>query len=209
MSTSPTLPAVLVLTDRRVAAAAGHTLPGLVASLAGLDVGVVFREKDLLEVERVAIGHEVADASRRAGVLLLVASSPAVAQRIGADGVHLAAEDPSTACGLVGRSCHDAVELSAAGAEGVAYVTLSPVYATPSKPGHGPPLGLDGLGRLARAARRPVFALGGVGPGRAGECVEAGAHGVAMLGAVMQAADPAELVAAVAAEVRSARTAEP
>ena len=199
------LPAVVVLTDRRIAAAAGHSLPALVASLAGLDVGVLYREKDLPATERVAIGHEVADAARRAGLLLLVASDPDIAQRIGSDGVHLAAADPASSYGLVGRSCHDARELAAATAEDAAYATVSPVYATPTKPGHGPPLALDGLALLAHGTRLAIYALGGVGPGRAAECVEAGAHGVAVLGAVMGATDPAEMAAALVREVLAAR----
>lgn len=198
------LPAVLVLTDRRMAAAAGHSLPGLVASLAGLDIAVVLREKDLPPGERAAIAREVADAASRAGLLLLVSSSPELALRIGADGVHLAAADPPASCGLVGRSCHDERELAAANAERVDYVSLSPVFPTPSKPGHGPALGPAGLARLARAARMPVYALGGVRPGRAAECIEAGARGVAALGVVMGAPDPAALVAELAGEVHRA-----
>src|SRR5512134_2049318 len=96
------LPAVLVLTDRRMAAAAGHSLPGLVASLAGLDAAVVLREKDLPLEERAALAREVADGARQAGVLILVSSSAELALRVGADGVHLAAADPPAACGIVG-----------------------------------------------------------------------------------------------------------
>jgi len=200
------LPAVLVLTDRHMAAAAGHTLPRLVLALAGLDVAVLLREKDLPSEPRAALAREVADAASRAGIVLLVASSVELAQRIGASGVHLAAADPPGPRGLVGRSCHDARELAAAGTERVDYVTLSPVFPTASKPGHGPPLGLAGLGHLAREATVPVYALGGVVPGRAAECVAAGAYGVAALGSVMRAPAPATVAAALADEVRAGRT---
>jgi thiamine monophosphate synthase len=43
-----------------------------------------------------------------------------------------------------------------------------------------------------------VLALGGVTAGNAGEALAAGAEGVALMGAVMRAEDPAELVGAIA-----------
>jgi thiamine-phosphate pyrophosphorylase len=103
--------------------------------------------------------------------------------------VHLAARDPVPAerPALVGRSCHDAAELRAAAAEGCDYVTLSPVFASASKPGYGPALGLDGLATLVTAhAGTAVYALAGVRPDDVPGCLAAGAHGVAVMGTVMR-----------------------
>jgi thiamine-phosphate pyrophosphorylase len=76
------------------------------------------------------------------------------------------------------------------------------VFATDSKPGYGPALGLDGLAAGRRAVPGlPVVALGGVEPGRARACVEAGAAGVALMGAVMRAGDPAAVVRSVVEEL--------
>jgi thiamine monophosphate synthase len=118
---------------------------------------------------------------------------------LGAGAVHLAAAGPYPPPDfpLVGRSCHSLTELHRLSTED--YVTLSPVFASPSKPGYGPELRPDGLARLIRRTRVPVLALGGVGtPDQAAACVAAGAAGVAVLGAVMRAADPAEVVARLA-----------
>ncbi len=125
-----------------------------------------------------------------AGGILLVASRPGLG-----DGVHLAADEPfpDPAPGIVGRSCHRIDELARAASEGCTYATLSPIFASASKPGYGPPLGADVL----RDAPLPVFALGGVDRQRAGRCVEAGAAGVAVMGGVMRAADPTAEVAAL------------
>ena len=85
-------------------------------------------------------------------------------------------------------------ELADAATHGAAYATVSPVFATTSKPGYGPPLGLVGLRALVAGTRVPIVALGGVGPDDVGVCLAAGATGVAVMGAVMTAADPGAVV---------------
>jgi thiamine monophosphate synthase len=93
----------------------------------------------------------------------------------------------------VGRSCHDAAELGRVSTEDYAFV--SPVFPTPSKPGYGPALTPAGLAELVRRSPVPVVALGGVQtPEDAAACVAAGAAGVAVMGAVMRATDPASVV---------------
>jgi thiamine-phosphate pyrophosphorylase len=79
---------------------------------------------------------------------------------------------------LLGVSTHSVAEVERALQDGADYVTFGPVWPTPSKERHGPPLG---TGELARAARVgiPVYALGGVMLSRFGEAAAAGAAGVA------------------------------
>ncbi|MCX4198975.1 thiamine phosphate synthase, partial [Methylobacterium organophilum] len=76
------------------------------------------------------------------------------------------------------------------------YVTLSPIYATASKPGYGPALGLEGL-TDSLGAGLPVVALGGLGPGAVRPCRAAGAAGFAIMGGLMRAADPIEVTRAL------------
>jgi thiamine-phosphate diphosphorylase len=205
--TSTGLPAVLVLTDRVAASAAGHALTDIVAACAGLDIALVVREKDLPDAARTDVAHEVADAASAAGVALVVASDIRLATTLGARGLHLASADPLPQewDGWVGRSCHDEHELARAAVDGVDYATVSPVYETSSKPGYGPALGADGLRRLAGRAEVPVYALAGVTADRAGACVAAGAHGVAIQGAIMGASDPATVIERTVGAVHAAR----
>jgi thiamine monophosphate synthase len=178
---------VIVFTDRRQA-----RRPLVDVVTGAVDGGarlVVLREKDLPDGERAALADLLRAVLAPVGGRLLIA---------GRD--HLAAADPFPASrgGRVGRSCHNAAELAAAADEGCDYATLSPVYPTESKPGYGPPLGLSALARLCADARLPVYALGGITDGeRAAACREAGAAGVAVMGAVMRAPDPGALVAAL------------
>jgi len=105
------------------------------------------------------------------------------------------ARDPAVRPPILGRSCHDAAELAHATGEGCDYVTLSPVFPSPSKPGYGPALGPDRFGALCARAGLPVYALGGITTAaQAAACRAAGAHGVAVMGAVMRADDPAAAV---------------
>lgn len=181
------LPPLLVLTDR---SQANRPVADVVrAAIGGGARAVVLREKDLARAERVAVAAELADLMAAVGGLLLIASDPSVAP---AAGVHLAGGDPFPSTGgLAGRSCHTAEDLMRAAAEGCSYATLSPIFATPSKPGYGPPLGPAVLAD----APLPVYALGGVTAANAAGCLRAGAAGVAVMGTVMSAEHPDRVVA--------------
>ena len=192
---------LIVFTDRRQA---GRPLVDVVA--AAVDGGartVVLREKDLPGGERAALAERLRALLAGVGGRLLLAGP-------GDRDAHLAAADPAPIprpAGVLGRSCHGAAQLRRAAAEGAAYATVSPVYATVSKPGYGPPLGLYALRELCARAGLPVYALGGVDtPERVARCRAAGAAGVAVMGVVMRAPDPATVVAALlAAAARTAR----
>jgi len=186
------LPRLLVLTDRRQAAG-----PLVDVVEAAVDAGaraVVLREKDLPDDDRHVLLAQLAPVVHGAGGLLLSAGIHIA----GADGVHQASDagPPPVGAGVSGRSCHDAAEVRAAETDGVDYVTVSPIQATVSKPGYGPVLGVEGLARLAGSTTLPVYALGGVaGPAAVAACRAVGAHGVAVMGAIMRARRPGPLVA--------------
>lgn len=192
------LPRVLVVTDRRQLPA-GRDLVGAVAACAeaGLDA-VVLRELDLPRGER----QELARAVGATGVTTITARS----WLDGAAGVHLAAAQGTDEAGPApfhGRSCHDDEQVRRAVGGGASYLTISPVAASASKPGYGPALGAAGVRRAVRLAGDvPVFALGGVDARNAAAMRDAGAHGVAVMGAVMRAADPAAAFARIAEVVR-------
>lgn len=207
------LPPLLVLTDRRAAASRGRTLAATVAlAVEGGATALVLREKDLPLAERTRLGEQV-HAVLPTGCLFIVASDVELAQQLGADGVHLAARDTPARSSLppellVGRSCHDATDIRDAITDAVDYVTVSPVYATVSKPGYGPPLGPDGLGALTSiAGGTRVYALGGVDAAAVTECLATGVSGVAVMGAVMRTDDPATAVTRILAALRQPITA--
>jgi thiamine-phosphate pyrophosphorylase len=198
-------PAVWVLTDRRQA---DRGLVEVVrAAVSGGARHVVLREKDLPRDQRAALAAELrAVLAPEGGQLVVAGPDPLTdpADPAGLAAVHLAAADPLPVEGvaLIGRSCHREEDLARLTVED--YVTLSPVFPSPSKPGYGPPLWPDGLARLCARTPVPVVALGGVtSPDRATACMAAGAAGIAVMGAIMRAADPASTVASFLAAAHS------
>lgn len=195
---------VVVLTDRRVAR---KPLTEVVAAaVAGGVRWVVLREKDLPRAERLVLAGQLRAILAGAGGTLVVAGP----DPLGGDAVHLPAAGPypPPPVGLIGRSCHDRAELARVTTEG--YVTLSPVFPTRTKPGYGPPLLPAGLAALIRASPVPTLALGGIEtPERVTACVEAGAAGVAVLGALMRADDPTEAATTLGRAFQEALTPVP
>jgi thiamine-phosphate pyrophosphorylase len=97
---------------------------------------------------------------------------------------------------LVGRSIHAVDELQ--GCERCDYVIFGPVFTTPSKAAFGPAQGLSRLGEVARASLLPVLAVGGITASRVAEVLAHGAAGVAVMGAILDAQDPASMTRALA-----------
>jgi thiamine-phosphate pyrophosphorylase len=188
------LPRLLVLTDRSQLPP-GRSLSAVLTACA--DAGlthVVLREPDLADEHRAGLAADLA----ATGLVVIAAHRPAP----GSAGLHLAsgqsAPAPDTSGAATwGRSCHSATEVVAAAREGAHWATLSPYALTESKPGYGPPLPAEAFAGHGI----PVYALGGIAPGTATAAREAGAYGVAVMGAVMRAPDPAGVVDALLQEM--------
>jgi thiamine-phosphate diphosphorylase len=191
------LPRLLVLTDRR---ACLRPLPDVVAAaVEGGARAVVLREKDLPPPDRALLAERLHRLLAPVDGLLIVAGGGTEAAA-----VHLGSAEslPDPRPLLLGRSCHSGSEVARAAVEGLDWVTVSPVHPTTSKPGYGPALGHDGLAALCLTPGAPkVYALGGVGPGSTTACLSAGAYGVAVMGAVMRAEDPARCVELLTGEL--------
>ncbi|GAA3681641.1 thiamine phosphate synthase [Nocardioides ginsengisoli] len=183
---------LVVLTDRHQVRA-GRSLRDVLgaAADAGLRI-VLLRELDLPDDERA----KIADHARTCGMEVLAAHRPVP----GGAGVHLPAAAPAPEIPTRwGRSCHSRADAVAAAGDGAWWATLSPYAETESKPGYGPPLAADDFAALPL----PVYALGGITVDNAAAARAAGAYGVAVMGAVMRASDPADVVAALLSAVRS------
>lgn len=185
----------MLITDR--ARVRGRSLEEVVSAAIDGGVNVVqLREKDLptAELYDLAITLRAVVLGR---ALLLVNDRVDVALAAGADGVHLPerslpGEKVRGLVGehiIVGRSVHSVDAAARAQAEGVDYVQVGAVYETASKPGAAPS-GLELVRAVGDAVRVPVIAVGGITAARVVEVIQAGADGIAVIGAIMDADDP-------------------
>jgi thiamine-phosphate pyrophosphorylase len=178
--------------------AAGRDLPGLVkAAVAGGVTVVQLRAKSLAGREFIELGSEIARALAGTGVPFLVNDRVDVAVACGAAGVHLGQEDVPVRlarsllgpAGTIGVSVNTEEEARRAELEGADYLGAGPAFATATKATDLPVLGPEGIGRIKRAVRIPVVAIGGVGPGNAPALAETGADGIAVVSAILGAPD--------------------
>ena len=162
------------------------------AANAGVD-WIQIREKDLS-------GRELAEMAKRAlacaksGSAILINDRVDVASAVGASGVHLGEHSlpPEEARRLVSQRCaregfivgvsahslEAAMQGERAGAD---YVIFGPVFATPSKAGFGQPQGVQRLQEVCKRLTIPVLAIGGITLANAGDCLAAGASGIAAI----------------------------
>lgn len=201
----------MLVTDRR--ATAGRALVDTVlAAVAGGVRMVQLREKDLPDGPFLALACDLLD-RLPGGVVLLLNGRPALAARLGT-GLHLpeGAALPRRLPRPWGRAVHSAAaaaaEVSRPRFSRPDYLVAGTVFPTSSKPSAAA-VGTGGLRRIVGAADGlPVFAIGGMGPGRVREAVAAGAHGVAVRSAVLAAPDPAEAAARLLEEIAEVAPAE-
>jgi thiamine-phosphate pyrophosphorylase len=186
----------------------GSELPDLLraAVAGGVDI-VQLREKLLPDDELLAVAHASSALTRQLGTLLIVNDRPWVAEKAGADGVHVGQDDMPVAqvrevVGpemLVGLSTHSPEQIDAVDANLVDYIGVGPIHETPTKPGR-PAVGLELIRYAAANATVPFFAIGGLDAGNLTEALDAGASRVCVLRAIAAAEDPER----AARELRSA-----
>ena len=172
----------------------------------GVDI-VQLREKGLprREIERSALTfRRLCDTY---SALFVVNDDPDLARACNADGVHVGQADMPAAQAraalgqdaIVGLSTHSEEQLAASVGEPVDYVSVGPIWETPTKEGR-PGVGLSLIRHAASAAPHPFFAIGGIDAANAPQVVDAGARRICVVRAIRDAADPA----AAAEELRDA-----
>lgn len=192
--TEKVTPRLMLVTDRL---RTRDSLINLIAEAVegGVDA-VQIREKDLSQDELFALAGAVAKVcGSRAQVL--VNGAPLVAAKLGL-GLHLPERSMDLASArlllgpeaVIGRSVHSPVAVAAS--SGSDYVLAGHIFETASKPGRQP-IGLEGLREMVDAASDPVLAIGGIDLDRIPDVIDAGAAGVAMIGAFTQAEHPGDV----------------
>ncbi len=177
---------------------AGH-LAGLLPRVleAGVDV-VQLRDKQMPAGPLLRFAEVMRECATGFGALFIVNDRVDIAAAAGADGVHLGQDDlpldqarrqlgPEA---LIGLSTHSKNQILTSAASEADYLSVGPVFETPTKPGR-PAVGCELVSFAAGCAPRPFFAIGGVDLETLPNVVAAGARRVAVVRALTEAADPA------------------
>jgi thiamine-phosphate pyrophosphorylase len=187
-----------------IASYKGHDEPARTLALISLvlDAGVPcvqVRAKDCSDRQRYEISERAVKLCHEAGASCMINDRVDIALAVGADGAHVGPEDLTVGVArrllgegpILGASARTAPDAHKAVAAGASYLGVGPCYPTSTKDGLPGPIGAAGLAAVAAAVALPVLAIGGVTVDRIPELIEAGAYGVAVVGAIAMASDPA------------------
>lgn len=171
--------------------------PLLRAALAGgVDI-VQLREKSLPRRESELAALTFRRLCDTHSALFVVNDDPDLARASHADGVHLGQDDmpveearellgPNA---IVGLSTHSEEQVAAAAERPVDYISVGPIWETPTKEGR-PGVGLGLVSHAVERSSLPFFAIGGVDPSNAEEVVRAGARRLGIVRAIRDADEP-------------------
>jgi thiamine-phosphate pyrophosphorylase len=171
---------------------------------------VQLRAKGWTDLELFRAAGQLRELTSSTGTLFIVNDRVDIALASNADGVHLGVDDlPVTVARsilgserIIGYSPETPEDRIRAERDGADYLGIGPVFGTTTKDDAGSALGLEQFRSMASASNVPVIGIGGINTENAGSVREAGAAGVALVGAVFFADDPRS----AAAKLREALT---
>jgi thiamine-phosphate pyrophosphorylase len=181
----------------------------------GVDI-VQLREKQLDRREIVRAAFTFRRICDTYSALFIVNDDPDLVRACDADGVHVGQDDASAEAArellgpdaIIGLSTHSEEQIAAANERPIDYMSVGPVWETPTKAGR-PAVGLELVSHAAEQANRPFFGIGGVDPANAGQVVRAGARRLCAVRAIRDAADPGATATALRAAFGAAEGAGP
>ncbi len=158
---------------------------------------IQLRERDLSTAELLSLAREVYGDTFRYGVPLIINDRVDLMLALNLDGLHLRANSLPVSVArrlvganrLIGISTHSVDEVRWANQDGADYVVFGPIFDTPSKRLFGPPVGLEALAEACQASTVPVFAIGGMTRARVCDVRRVGAHGIAVVSAILNRND--------------------
>lgn len=196
-----------VITDTTIQGRYGHAELAERAIRGGADT-IQYRSKEINVTTLIKEAGAVGEVCRNANVLFLVNDRVDLCLAVNADGVHLGLHDMPLIIArrivgnrkIIGGTIRNPEHLIHAEHEGADYVGLGPIFATNSKQLSVAPVGLEMVRRVSQAASIPVIGIAGITTENAHSVIEAGAWGIAVIGAVCAAAD----ITAAAENLRNA-----
>lgn len=184
-----------LITDRKLVARCSLLASAVEEALKGGVKAIQLREKDLGIRELLEMAYKMREVTKKYKAKLFINDRVDVALAVKADGVHLGQNSiPLSAVRkiakdklMIGVSTHGIKEAMEAERDGADFITLGPVYRTPSKLKYGKPIGIDALKKVRAKISIPVFAIGGIKEDKVKDVISAGADGVALIRGILGA----------------------
>mgnify|MGYP001073912997 CR=1 FL=1 len=156
---------------------------------------VQLREKELGTRDMLNMAYRLRELTKTYNSKMFINDRLDIALAVEADGVHLGQKSiPAHAVRkivqdrlLIGVSTHSLDEAVDAEKGGADFITLGPLYETPSKLKYGEPIGIDAVREVKAKISIPLFGIGGVKLDKVREVMDAGADGVALISAILKA----------------------
>ena len=201
-----------VITDTTLQSRFTHVELAELAIQGGADT-VQFRQKQGTTRELIAIAQAMRTVCEQHKVPLIVNDRADIALAVGATGAHFGQDDMPVSIGrrmlpaeiIIGASARTEEKILEAITEGADYIGFGPIYGTTSKPDAEMAKGLERLRRMCDVAACPVIAIGGIGIETAGDVIQAGAHGIAVISAVCAHREPEVATQALLNEIHGAK----
>lgn len=188
-----------VITDEVLQTTFTHVELAAAAASGGADV-IQYREKRPTSTsEMMRVSALMSLACQEFGATMLIDDRVDVAAAVGATAVHLGRDDlppyvarqilgPDAIIGGTANSVEEAIKVAK---QPIDYLGVGPVFGTTSKSDRAAPmLGLERFAEICSAVDVPVIGIGSISVERVADVLAAGAHGVAVLSAVVCQEDP-------------------
>ncbi|RCK77746.1 MAG: Thiamin-phosphate pyrophosphorylase [Ignavibacteriae bacterium] len=186
-----------LVTDRKIIGQK-NIFDVITAAIKGGVSAIQLREKDCSTREFIELAREVKKIVSKFEIPLIINDRIDVAEVVQADGVHIGQSDmlysdARTLLGynsIIGISVENMSQAQEAISSDVDYVSISPVFLTPTKPEAQNFWGVDGLKEIRRLTDKYLVAIGGINATNVERVLTAGADGIAVVSAICASDDP-------------------
>jgi thiamine-phosphate pyrophosphorylase len=179
-------------------------IKGAKAAIAGGVKIIQLRDKGGDKKKYLGLAKKMRALTKKDGVTFIVNDYVDIAKAVGADGVHVGQDDLQKTTvkkirevlgedKLIGVTTRNLNQAKKAEKDGADYVSLGPIFATPSKPGIEP-RGVKKLAQVVQSLRIPVVAIGGINQFNVKEVLGVGCSRFAVIRAVLKKKNPARAV---------------
>lgn len=171
-------------------------IKGAKAAIAGGVKIIQLRDKGGDKKKYLSLAKKMRALTKKSGITFIVNDYVDIAKEVGADGVHVGQDDLQKTTvakirqvlgddKIIGVTTRDLDQAKKAEKDGADYVSLGPIFATPSKPGVEP-RGVEKLAKVVNSLKIPVVAIGGINQGNVKEILSAGCSRFAVIRAVLK-----------------------